>query len=204
MRSIVATLTVALTLTLVSWPVRQAPSAARSAPAPARSAPAPAEVLVVGDSLAVGIRRFLGPLLAGRHLTWSVRSGITTPQGMQRLRAALRRAAPQTVVLSLGTNDGSDPRRFADRLARTLAMVPPGACVVWPAVHRAVRKGAYRPLNRVQRAAARADGRLTVVGWDRMVARGAVALPDGVHPDERGFRTRGRVIAEAVRRGCAG
>jgi hypothetical protein len=88
----------------------------------ARAADGP--VLVVGDSLAVGMRPFLIPLLGDREVAWNARNGRTTPQGMQVLRAMLPTVTPETVVISLGTNDGPDPARFADRIRRLLGMLP--------------------------------------------------------------------------------
>jgi lysophospholipase L1-like esterase len=169
---------------------------------------APAEavsprVVVVGDSLAVGTEPFLGGLLRYRALTWDARSGRTTPEGLRALRGAVARVHPQTVVISLGTNDGPDPVRFADRIRRALAAIPPQACVVWATIYRPPRKGPYFALNRVLRATQRRDRRLVLVDWDRVVARGMVRLPDGLHPDPAGFLLRSRMIATAVYRGCA-
>ena len=120
-------------------------------------------VLVVGDSLAVGTQPYLGPLLEGRTVVSDVRNGITTPQGMRLVRIALRTVSTKTVVLSLGTNDGGDPRRFADRLRRTMALLRPDACVVWATIIRPPRKGPYRDLNRVLHQAKRRDPRIDVV-----------------------------------------
>jgi lysophospholipase L1-like esterase len=173
-----------------------------AAPALAAADAARPQVLVVGDSLAVGTKPYLPGLLGESDITWDAKTGRTTPQGMQVLRAALRTVAPQTVVLSLGSNDGSDPARFADRLHRTLAAIPPGACIVWASVIRPPRKGAYLGLNRVLRDAAAHDIRLTIVNWDQAVARGSVVLPDGLHPNRAGYRYRSRLIARAVHRGC--
>jgi lysophospholipase L1-like esterase len=174
---------------------------AASAQTGGAEAPAVSQLLVVGDSLGVGMRPYLGGLLADREIRWDVRSGRTTPQGMQRLRAQLRHLRPQVVVVSLGTNDGSDARRFADRVQRTLAAIPPGACVVWAAISRPPRKGAFLALNRVLRASA--DPRLRIVDWDKAVAAGRVALPDGLHPDAAGYLTRSRMVANAIAR-CRG
>jgi lysophospholipase L1-like esterase len=162
----------------------------------------PAQVLIVGDSLAVGMRPFLRELITDRQVTFDARSGWTTPQGMEALRTDLTQFAPQSFVISLGTNDGSDPRIFGDRVRRILRALPPYACVVWPAIIRPRRKGPYKELNRVLRDEARRDRRLTVIDWDRMVRKGQVALRDGVHPDEDGYRFRAWVTAAAVQRGC--
>jgi lysophospholipase L1-like esterase len=160
------------------------------------------EVLVVGDSLAVGMEPFLGPMLAGRQITWDARSGRTTPTGLMRLRLDLRRVRPQTVVVSLGTNDGPDPARFASRLRRLMAAVPTDACVFWPSINRPPRKGPYQALNHVLRDEARRYPRLVVVDWNRAVVSRRVFLPDGLHPDPAGFRVRARMISAAIGRGC--
>jgi lysophospholipase L1-like esterase len=165
-------------------------------------AQAPLPILVVGDSLAVGLEPHLGAMLQPSAVVWDARSGRTTPQGLVRLRARLREVAPRTVVISLGTNDGPDPRRFASRIQRALQAIPATDCVVWLDINRPPRKGRYEALNRVLYEAAERDPRLVVVHWDRAVRRGNVALPDGLHPDEAGFRYRSRLIAGAVVRGC--
>jgi lysophospholipase L1-like esterase len=171
--------------------------------APAAHAQAPSDVLVVGDSLAVGLEPSLTAMLGGPPTTWDARSGRTTPDGLRALRAALRTVRPTTVVVSLGTNDGPDPARFADRIRRALAAIPQDACVVWSAIYRPPRKGPYLALNRVLRAAPATHPRLVVVNWDRAVAAAKVTLPDGLHPDAAGFRYRSAMIAHAVRTDCA-
>lgn len=162
-----------------------------------------ADVLVVGDSLAVGTKPFLPEMLGGRHVLTAAKSGITTPQGMGIVRRKLRIVTPQVVVLSLGSNDGSDPRRFADRLRRTMALLPADACVVWSTIIRPSRKGAYKGLNRVLNQAKRRDPRIVVVDWEHAVTGGAVFLRDGLHADEDGYRYRSAMIADAVNTQCA-
>jgi lysophospholipase L1-like esterase len=170
-------------------------------PAAAQAA-MPSPVLVVGDSLAVGMRPFLGAMLEPGEVVWDARSGRTTPEGLVRLRARLREVTPQTVVISLGTNDGPDPARFAGRIQRALQAIPISACIVWADIDRPPRKGGYHALNHVLEQAAAKDPRVVLVHWDRAVLRGTVALPDGLHPDAPGFRYRSLMIAGAVARGC--
>jgi lysophospholipase L1-like esterase len=169
---------------------------------PTAQAAMPSPVLVVGDSLAVGMKPFLGDLLGSSEVVWDARSGRTTPEGLVQLRARLREVTPRAVVISLGTNDGPDPRRFADRIQRALDAIPAGACVVWADINRPPRKGRYHALNRVLERTAAHDPRMVLVHWDRAVARGTVALPDGLHPDAAGFRYRSLMIAGALARGC--
>jgi lysophospholipase L1-like esterase len=162
----------------------------------------PSPVLVVGDSLAVGMRPYLGTQLGSSEVVWDARSGRTTPEGLVRLRARLGEVTPQTVVISLGTNDGPDPRRFAERVQRALDAIPASACVVWADINRPPRKGRYHGLNRILEQAAEHDPRMVLVHWDRAVLRGSVSLPDGLHPDAAGFRYRSLMIAGAIARGC--
>lgn len=161
------------------------------------------DVLVVGDSLAVGTKPFLPDMLGGRNVLTAAKNGITTPQGMDIVRKELRVVTPQFVVISLGTNDGSDPKRFADRLRRTMALLPADACVVWSTIIRPRRKGEYRGLNRVLHQAKRRDARIVVVDWEHAVTGGAVYLPDGLHADAAGYRYRSAMIADAVNTRCA-
>ena len=159
-------------------------------------------MLVVGDSLAVGTLPYLGPMLGGRNIVAAAKNGITTPQGMKLVRRELRLVTPKTVVISLGTNDGSDAKRFADRLRRTMSLLPENACVVWATIIRPKRKGDYRGLNRVLHAAKRRDPRIVVVDWEHAVTGGAVFLPDGLHADAAGYRYRSAMIADAISLGC--
>lgn len=165
------------------------------------AADASAPVLVVGDSLAVGLRPYLGDLL-GANVAWDAKSGRTTPQGLVALRSALRTVRPTTVIVSLGTNDGPDPTRFKSRIDRALRTIGAQACVVWTNIFRPARKGPYVALNGVLAQEAARVSRLHLVDWNGAVARRAVALPDGLHPDPAGFAYRSRMIANAVHRGC--
>jgi GDSL-like Lipase/Acylhydrolase family len=169
---------------------------------PAAQAEMPSPVLVVGDSLAVGMKPYLGELLGSSDVVWDARSGRTTPEGLVHLRARLHQVTPQTVVISLGTNDGPDPARFASRIHRVLAAIPPSACIVWTDINRPPRKGRYHGLNRVLERAAKGDPRVVLVHWDRAVLHGSVSLPDGLHPDAPGFRYRSLMVAGAIARGC--
>ena len=160
------------------------------------------EVLVLGDSLAVGTMPYLDSMLTDRSITWDAANGRTTPQGIHALRVDLRAVQPQAVVVSLGTNDGPDPRRFTRRLRIVLGDLTPNTCVIWTAIVRPRRKGPYRALNRALRAEAARDHRLVVINWDRAVKRETVTLRDGLHATAEGYRYRSLKIAQAVHAGC--
>ena len=174
-----------------------------AASASASASASDSDVLVVGDSLAVGTMPYLAPMLGGRNIISAAKNGITTPEGMSLVRRQLRSITPQTVIISLGTNDGSDAKRFADRVRRTMNLLPADACVVWATIIRPRRKGDYRGLNRVLHAAKRRDPRIVVIDWEHAVTGGAVYLPDGLHADEAGYRYRSAMIADAIELGCS-
>ncbi|WP_445152373.1 GDSL-type esterase/lipase family protein [Baekduia sp. Peel2402] len=158
-------------------------------------------VLVVGDSLAVGLRPYLQQQL-GTDVAWDAKSGRTTPQGLFALRAALKVVQPTTVVVSLGTNDGSSPVRFKDRINRMLSAIGSKRCVVWTNIYRPARKGPYAALNSVLNAEASKLSRFHLVDWLSAVNSRAVSLPDGLHPNTKGFEYRSQLIADAVKDDC--
>jgi hypothetical protein len=167
--------------------------------------PAPGtDVLVLGDSLAVGSMRSLDSMLPTEvNVTWDAVDGRTTPQGIESLQFDLRDVEPELIAVSLGSNDGPDPRRFTNRIRRLLADLSPNTCVAWFSIVRPVRKGRYGAMNAALRAEARRDPRLIVINWDNAVRRGTVRLPDGLHTDAAGYRYRSSKIVQAVHAGCS-
>jgi lysophospholipase L1-like esterase len=114
-----------------------ASSRATSSPVP--SIAASDRVLVVGDSLAVGMRPGFLELGAGERIPTAVdaRGGTVTRQWLSRgwLAAALEAHRPTLVLVSLGTNDTSG-QITADELARVAGELAAacrarGARVVW-------------------------------------------------------------------------
>lgn len=190
-----AALIAALSLLVLFAPSR---AVARVTPADAS-----ADVLVLGDSLGVGLRPSLSGLLGDTKIAWDVRSGRTTPQGLVALRHALRIVHPKTVIVSLGTNDGPDGSRFASRITKVLRDIGPDACVVWADIYRPARKGPYTALNTTLALEAQHVKRLHLVPWLAAVTGQKVTLPDGLHPDPAGFAYRAQLIADAVHQNCA-
>lgn len=192
-RLVASTIAVVLALAL-----HQAPGLAQG------SAPPPAsEVLMLGDSLAVGTMPYLDSMLPLEvNLTWDAVDGRTTPQGIESLQFDLHDVEPQLVVVSLGSNDGPDAARFTTRIRRLLAGLSANTCVAWFTIVRPLRKGRYGGLNRALHAEAQRDPRLIVINWDNAVRRGVVTLPDGLHADAAGYRYRSSKIVQAVHAGC--
>jgi lysophospholipase L1-like esterase len=168
---------------------------------PVRDGSVGKRVLVVGDSLAIGTKPYLGRDMGG----WRVRTSATISKRADQGAAELagRRGLPPVVVASLGTND--DPHGisgFEHSVRTALGAVGKHGCLVWPNIVRPPVGGAtYAGFNRVlARLAARHDN-LRIVDWVAMVAHNRGWLgDDGVHPDATGYMARARAIARQVRR----
>ena len=173
-------------------------------PAP-RSQPLPHKVLVVGDSLAIGMADSLRAALPGWQVRVDARIGRPLAEGMRILAA--QRDAPAIVALSLFTND--HPRATA-RLAQAVraTAMHSGACAVWATIARPPYMGvSYAAANDVleRLAGDRDTGHgLRLVDWRSLVARNPSFIAgDGVHGTPAGYRARGRLYADGIR-ACAG
>lgn len=170
-----------------------------------RDEPAPVvsrgTVTLVGDSLNVGVERYLSDALPGWRLVANDRVGRSTPEGIAELEAG-RPGLSSHVVVSLGTNDPPGAvAAFRADVARLLDLVGPNRCVVWATIWR---DGAPNDaFNAVLRDAAAVNDRVRLVEWAEMVRVHPDWLaPDGLHGNKVGYRERARAIAEAAR-ACA-
>jgi lysophospholipase L1-like esterase len=174
-------------------------AAARS-PDPAGYGAVGKRVFVIGDSLAVGTRPYLGRDLGGWQVRTSASISKQAPQGAAELT---RRHLPPVVVASLGTNrDPHAVSSFEHSVREALGAVGKHGCLVWPNIVRPAVGGAtYAGYNRVlDRLAAKHDN-LRIVDWVAMDAhnRGWFG-EDGVHPNATGYMARARAMARQVRR----
>lgn len=165
----------------------------------ARPAAADGPVLVVGDSLSVGIEPYLHQELDGRPLTIDAKTGRPSPAGVEVLRSLLS-PEHEVVVFDLGTNDDPAlPEVLAADLesARTLAA---GRCLVIATINRPPLNGVSdQGLNlAVERFAARSP-EVEVVDWRGMVtADPSLLAPDGVHAVPEGYAVRAEMFAQAI------
>lgn len=168
--------------------------------APGAATPGDGTLVVIGDSLAVGMQPTLPAAMPGWDVRIDARTGRPLAEGMSRLAATqLPRGA--VLAISLFTND--DPRNTGPLRAavqQSLGRVGPRGCVVWATIQRPPLDGVgYGAANTVLRDLARRDGRLRLVPWaEQMAAHPELLRPDGVHPTPEGYRLRSQLYAAAV------
>lgn len=157
-------------------------------------------VVLVGDSLHVGIEPYLPQTLEGWTISSDSVVGRATPDGVAALEALGAGLAP-TVAVSLGTNDPQDDAAGFRRLVeRVLEIAGPQRCVVWLTIWRG---GPSEALNDVLHEAEREHDSLRLVDWAEMVEEHPEWLSaDGVHGSEAGYERRAELVADAVR-SCA-
>jgi hypothetical protein len=174
-------------------------------PPPPAAAALPHEVLVLGDSLAVGMAPALRAALPG----WSVRIDAKTSRPL-RVGLGLLAADPQPpaiLAFSLFTND--DPRSSSALAAAVRSSATrPGGCAVWATIVAPPVAGtSYAATNRLLRGLGADPGlapSLRIVDWAAAVAASpSLVGGDGVHATPAGYRVRAGLYADAIR-SCAG
>jgi hypothetical protein len=160
-------------------------------------------VVVIGDSLAVGMAPALQGLLAGRAVLVDARIGRPLDEGM----AVLAGSDPQraSFAYSLFTND--DPVRIEDldqAVRSSVAALGPHGCAVWATIVRPKVSGrTYARVNARLRALAldpALSGRLLIADWAQAVRgnRKAWLTKDGIHGTGAGYLARAQLYADAL------
>jgi hypothetical protein len=170
--------------------------------APVSAGAASRRLLVNGDSLAVGTKRYIPRALDG----WSVKQSTAVSrhayEGADVMRSYGRRL-PRVIHVSLGTND--DPNQvkgFRAAIEEVMEVAGERRCVVWTNIVRPPYEGtSYDGYNRALSREDSARDNLRVVSWARMVERHPEWLADdGVHVSAGGYRARARAVARQVKR----
>jgi hypothetical protein len=160
-------------------------------------------VVLVGDSLALGMAPALQGLLPGRPVLVDARVGRPLDEGMQVLAAA--KPPRGEFAFSLFTND--DPIRIEqlDAAVRvSVAALGPRGCAVWATIVRPKVGGrSYGAVNARLRALAldpAMGGRLAIADWARALDhhRKAWLAKDRVHATAAGYLERARLYAGAL------
>jgi hypothetical protein len=162
-------------------------------------------VLVIGDSLAVGMADALRAALPGWRVTVDALTSRPLGEGMRILGTQPR--APAILAFSLFTKDHPRGTGALEAAVRATALRP-GGCAVWATIAAPPVKGVdYGNANQLLRGLA-SDPELAlnlqIVDWGAEVAASPSLLAgDGVHATPAGYRARGELYAAAIR-ACAG
>jgi hypothetical protein len=165
----------------------------------------PHTVLVIGDSLAVGMEAPLKQELSG----WKVEVDALTSRPLATGMQILQRQSdpPAILAFSLFTNDGPSNVAALVNAVRATA-TRSGGCAVWATIVRPPYQGqSYDAVNRKLKALARQDTfalGLQIVDWAAAVrSEPSLLAGDGVHATPAGYATRAKLYADAIR-ACAG
>jgi lysophospholipase L1-like esterase len=159
-----------------------------------------ADVLVLGDSLAVALYPYLGPQLPDRRVTYAAQEGRATSWAATRLAEELRSGGvPPVIVVSSGTNDGSDADLFRSNAERVLERAGAGRCVVWLTVHVPNEEARSAINAEIERLGERDN--VAIADWATAVeSEPSLLIGDRVHATRAGLQVRSELIAEAVHR----
>ena len=160
-------------------------------------------VVLIGDSLAVGMAPALQSLLPDRPVLVDARVGRPLDEGMAILAGS--KPPKASFAYSLFTND--DPIRIEqlDAAVRSsVAALGPHGCAVWATIVRPKVVGrSYAYVNARLRALAldpALSGRLLVADWARAVQyhRRAWLAKDRIHATPAGYLARAQLYADAL------
>ncbi len=171
----------------------------------------PRTMIVIGDSLAVGMAPTLRGLLSDWDVAVDGRTSRPLAEGMEILAEtpmpAGTRGERAILALSLFTNDSpTNVDALEAAVRRSMSYLGPHGCALWATIARPPVYGvSFRAANqRLEALAAEPAlyGRLLIVPWKREYARHpSWQRPDGVHATPEGYAGRARLYAQAAR-GC--
>lgn len=178
-------------------PAPSTPASPTTAPAaPPPTSGATSSLLLVGDSLGVGMRPYLAAQLPGWTVASDVRDGRTLAEGLERWRA--ERGGAEVNAFSLFTNDSPTALPQLEAAVRESAQ---DGCAVWATIVRPPQGGSsyVRANQLLERLADELPGRVVVVQWARRVATDPELLrSDRVHATPAGYQERARLYAQAA------
>ena len=150
-------------------------------------------VLLLGDSLAVGISTYVDAGIGERALTVDAAEGRNTATSVSLL-APYADTAPPVWLVSLGTNDNID--EFEQQARQVMKLAGPDRCVVWFDVWRVETDDT---INAVLDELAADHPNLHLVPWNST----SEAHPEwfsgvDVHPSSTGYAVRGQMGVDAL------
>jgi hypothetical protein len=184
----------------------------QSAPAGGHPFSGPRTMIVIGDSLAVGMARGLQDLLEGWDVPIDARTGRPINEGMQILAETglPPGAAGNRAILgfSLGTNDGPGNVDILESAVReSISRLGSHGCAIWATIARPPLNGvSYKAMNNRLLALGNDPdlaGRLIIVPWKESYDRHkSWRMSDGVHATPEGYAARAQLYEQAAR-SCA-
>ena len=174
--------------------------------------PGPRDVIVIGDSLAVGMAQPLKADLGDWPLSLDGRIGRPLAEGMQILSETKlpggERGAHAVLEFSLFTNDDPNNLDALEQAVRySVSRLGAHGCAVWATIVRPPLNGvSYTAANERLQSLANdpsLSSRLLIVPWKEAVAQHPSWLgPDHVHATPTGYAARAQMYADAAR-SCA-
>jgi len=171
----------------------------------------PRSMIVIGDSLAVGMAPTLRGLLSDWDIAVDGRTSRPLSEGMEILAETRlptgARGERAILAFSLFTNDTpTNVDALEAAVRRSMTYLGQHGCALWATVARPPLNGvSFRAANqRLEALAAEPElyGRLLIVPWKREYDRNpSWRRPDGVHATSEGYAGRARLYAQAAR-GC--
>lgn len=181
----------------------------QSAPATDPAGDAPRTVIVIGDSLAIGMASPLRGLLEGWNVSVDGRTGRPLAEGMELLAETALPAGAEgrraILAFSLFTNDGPQNVDALEAAVReSVRRLGPKGCAIWATIARPPFMGTSYDAANARLARLAQDpalaGRLLVVPWKREYARRpSWQAGDGVHATPEGYAGRAQLYADAAR-----
>ena len=155
-------------------------------------------VLLIGDSLAVGIEYYVDVGLGDRAMTTDAAEGRGTATQVSLLETYADTSAPVWVV-SLGTNDNVE--EFPQQAKAIMELAGPDRCVVWFDVWR---EETDESINATLDALAAEHSNLHLVPWhDTSSLHYDWFSGADVHPSSEGYAVRGQMAVDAITEYCS-
>ena len=159
--------------------------------------PAAAPVLLLGDSLAVGISYDLQTSWSARVISMDAEVGRSTPT-QAAILAPYAASSPPVWVVSLGTNDSPDTFPAAAR--QIVRLAGPRRCLVWFDVHRPSTQDA---INAELHQLADRHRNVHLLDWSSLAAANPQWFgSDGIHPTTDGYTQRAQLAVQGVAQWC--
>lgn len=155
-------------------------------------------VLLLGDSLAVGIQYYVDAGLGDRVLTMDAAEGRGTATSASLLSPYAETSAPVWIV-SLGTND--NPEEFEAQASSIMDLAGPDRCVVWFDVWR---EDTDDSINATLAELVSENPSLHLIPWHETSSQHTDWFSGtDVHPSSEGYAVRGQMAVDAVNEYCS-